>query len=91
MSFPKILDGAHVLYFTQQGPYGMIQYTTGELADFICCLAIGKYDDGKSYYLFGCNADYEVVSDLPLGSIEECMHVANESYDCDILWIAVDQ
>ena len=42
MSFPKILDGAHVLYFTQQGPYGMIQYTTGELADSICCLAIGS-------------------------------------------------
>ena len=89
MSFPKILDGANVLYFTPQSSYGAIYCTTGEIADHICYLAICKYENSNTFYLFGCNWDYEVVSDSLWGSIKECMCNAKDSYGCDISWIAM--
>lgn len=89
MSFPKLLDNASILYQTPENCYGEIYYTTGELAEQILYLAIYKYENDTSYYLFGCNADQEVVSDSPWKSVEECMCVAKGSYSCAISWIAM--
>lgn len=89
MSFPTMLDNASVLYYTPENCYGEVYYTTGELAENIRYLAICKYEDDASFYLFGCNADYEVVSDSPWMSVEECMRIAKNSYDCVISWIAM--
>ena len=89
MSFPKMLDNARVLYYTSEGCYGGVHYTTGELVENICYLAICRYEDDTSFYLFGCNTDYEVVSDSPWMSVEECMRIAEDSYDCAISWIAM--
>ena len=73
MSFPKILDGAKVLYFTPQSSFGSVYYTMGGIADHICYLAICKYenDNDNAVYLFGCNSDYEVVSDSSWGNIKD--------------------
>ncbi len=87
MSFPKILDNAKVLYFTPQSNYGTVYYTTGEIADYICYLAICKYENDNTFYLFGCNSDYDVVSDSSWGSIEECMRIAQTTYNGLISWI----
>ena len=89
MNFPKILDDACVLYYTPQDDYGTVRYTTGEIADYIHYLAICKYEDDIEYYLFGCNAEYEVVSDWPLESVEQCMLVAKNSHDRVISWVAM--
>lgn len=89
MNFPKVLDGAEVLYFTSQSSFGPVYYSTGGIADHICYLAICKYKNGDAFYLFGCNSDYEVVSDSPWGSIKECMRIAKDSYNCEIAWIAM--
>ena len=89
MKFPKVLDEASVLYYTPPNCYGTVCYVAGEIADLICYLAIGQYEHETQYYLFGCNAEYEVVSDSPWESIEECMRVAQNSYDCTITWIAM--
>ena len=88
MIFPETLDNAHVLYFTPQASYGTVCFTTGKIADHICYLAICKYENDNNYYLFGCDSNYDVVSDYPWCSVEECMRVASSSYDCDISWIA---
>lgn len=90
MIFPKFLDEAKVLYFSPQGNYGEVCFTTGEIADHICYLAICKYQDDNSYYLFGCNAHFEVVCDSPWGCIEECMHIATTSYEKGIYWITME-
>ncbi len=87
MSFPKTLDDAYVLYYTPKACFGDVRYTTGKIAAHIRYLAICKYDDGNSFFLFGCNADYDVVSDLPLCSVAECMRVAEDTYDCAVSWI----
>ena len=90
MNFPKVLDNACVLYYTQQDYYGTVRYTTGENADYIRYLVICKYEKDAQYYLFGCNAEYEVVSDSPWESVEQCMLIAENSYDRDISWIAMN-
>ena len=90
MTFPKILDGACVLYYTQHDYYGTVRYTTGEIADRICYLVICEYENDTQYYLFGCNAEYEVVSVSSWESVEQCMLVAVNSYDRAISWIAMN-
>lgn len=85
--FPKSLDGANVLYFTPKGNYGEILYTTGEVAAYIRYLAICKYQNDNSYYLFACDGNFEVVGDSIWDSIEQCISVADSSYDeHSILW-----
>ena len=84
--FPPELDGAEVLLYTPQGNYGSINYPNGDIADHYRCLAICKYSEDDSYYLFCCNENYEVVSDWMGSSIEECMKVAATSYMENIIW-----
>jgi len=88
--FPKSLDHARVLFYTPEDDYGEVYYTTGELAEQIHFLAICKYEDRAEFYLFACNSAYEVVSDSPWDSIEECKSVASNSYDSPISWIAME-
>ncbi len=89
MSFPKLLDNASVLYYTPENGYAEVHYTTGEFAEHIRYFAICKYEDDTAFYLFGCNTEYEVVSDSSWMSVEECMRIAENSYDCAISWIAM--
>jgi hypothetical protein len=90
MKFPTVLDNANVLFCTPQDYYGAVRYTTGEIVDYIRYLAICKYEGDTQYYLFGCNAEYEVVSDSPWESVEECMLVAKNSYNRIVSWIAMN-
>lgn len=86
--FPKALDGATVLYFTEKGNYGKILYTTGEVAAYIHYLAICKYENDNAYYLFDCDSHFEVVGDSVWNSIEECMSVAASSHEeHSIAWL----
>lgn len=91
MNFPKVLDNATVLYYTPQDCYGTVCYTTGEIAEHIRYLAICKYENGTGFYLFSCNADYEVVGDSQWESVEQCMLVAENSHDRAISWIAMNE
>lgn len=86
--FPSFLDNAKVLYHTPAGNYGTVCLTTGEIADHIIFLAICRYPGDSQYYLFGCNAAYEVVSDMPFDDIPACMNAARLSHGEGLLWIA---
>ena len=81
--FPIKLDGAIVLYYTLQDDYGYSVFPNGKIADYYHYLAICKYSD--KYYLFCCDENYEVVSDTPHDSIEECMAIASQCKD-NIVW-----
>lgn len=86
--FPNTLDGANVLYYTPYDNFGEIYWDNGEIAHYVKYLAICKYpnkDDG--FYLFECDAQYEVVGDSLWDNIEMCMGVANSSHGGHILWI----
>ena len=84
--FPKELDGAKVLYYTPRSDYGAMEYLGGEIAAYYRYLAICKYPNDKSYYLFCCDESYEVVSDTVWNSIGECTNVAASSYKENIVW-----
>ena len=86
--FPAMLDNAKVLYYTPAGDYGAVYWTTGKIAEHIVYLAICRYPVGSEYYLFGCNAEYEVVSDIPFDNIPACMNAARLSIQAEISWIA---
>ncbi len=86
--FPSFPDNAKVLYHTSAGSYGTVCRTTGEIADPITFLAICRYPGDRSYYLFGFNAEYEVVSDIPFDDIPACMNAARLSMQTEISWIA---
>ena len=82
-----MLDNAKVLYYTPAGDYGAVYWITGEIAEHIVYLAICRYPASSEYYLFGCNAEYEVVSDSPFADPQECMRAAQFSDRKEILWI----
>ena len=83
--FPIKLDGAIVLYYTSQDDYGYSIFTNGEIADYYRYLAICKYTKDDKYYLFCCDENYEVVSDMLCNSVEECMAMASQ-YKENIVW-----
>ncbi len=85
--FPKTLDDATVLFYTEKGNYGAVNSATGEVSDRVYFLAICKYENANEYYLFGCDENYDVVSDSLWGSVEECQRVAEASCTETPLWI----
>lgn len=85
--FPANLDGAKVLYYTQNGNYGELKLLNGETVDKYSYLAICKYENDEDYYLFCCNKNYEVVNDTVWESIEKCMSIASSSYNEKIEWV----
>lgn len=87
--FPRVLDGAEVIYYTTEDNYGAIRYPNSEIAEIYKYLAICKYSDDEKFYLFCCNKNYEVVGDSVWDSIEECIKVA-ASYHDDIAWIKAE-
>ena len=85
--FPKTLDDATVLFYTEKGNYGAVNSATGEVSDRVYFLAICRYENANEYYLFGCDENYAVVSDSLWGSVEECQRVAEASCTETPLWI----
>ena len=64
--FPKYLDEAEILYYTEKGYYEFTEHDT------ICYFAIAKYKEDNRFYLFGCNSHFDVITDDLCDSIEEC-------------------
>ena len=60
-------------------------FTNGEIADYYRYLAICQYPKDDRYYLFCCDENYEVVSDMLYNSVEECMAIASQ-YKENIVW-----
>lgn len=86
--FPNHLDGAKVLFYSQKGHFGEVNYSTKEKYSDIHYLAICKYGNNSEYYLFDCNEAFEVVGDFPFDSIEECKKSAENSNNGKaIVWI----
>ena len=69
--FPTQLDGANVLMYSQMGDYGVVEYETGEPYDTLCYYAIARYPADSSYYLFGCNSGFDVISDYQCPGIDD--------------------
>ena len=83
-TFPKELDGAKVLYFTERGVFEPVYYLGGEVAHNVAYLAICKYDNDEAYYIFHCDESLEVVADDCWDNIELCKKYMIEY---DVKWL----
>lgn len=80
LSFPKELDGARVLYYSDRGTFDPVYYVGGEIAHNVYYLAICKYDNDNAFYdnafyVFHVDENLEVVADDCWDSIETCMEL----------------
>ena len=87
MTFPDRLDNAKVLFYTEENDFGVLRYTTGEIAARYRFLAICKYDKEDIYYLFKCNGQFEVEMDQDYHTLDACMRSVAEMYGKEISWI----
>lgn len=77
-TFPKELDSAKVLYYTDRGTFEPVYYVGGAIAHNVVYLAICKYDNDDSYYVFHCDESLEVVADDCFESKETCKAVMDK-------------
>jgi len=70
---PKDIDGARVLEWAWSGkrPFGVVRYESGEIAAEIFGLAICCYPNGKTFYRFSCDSQWESEQDSDYQSIKE--------------------
>ena len=85
--FPDALDNAMVLFFTPKGNYGDLFNEDGTVAAHYSYLAICKYFDDNSFYLFMCNEDFEVETDAVFDTIDECMRAKKGNDGGEIRWV----
>jgi hypothetical protein len=83
--FPKQLDGAEVLYYTDKYDFGVVANTDGIDPEYVCYLSICKYKNEDGYYLFLCDENYEVITDDLLYTIKECFEFARYRKE-NIIW-----
>lgn len=71
-SFPRGLNGAKVLYYTDKGNFEPVRYPGGEIAHRVAYLAVCKYDGDEEHYVFHCDESLDVVADDCIGSLTRC-------------------
>lgn len=89
---PNTLSGADVVCFasiTDLHPSGGTTHrVNGEVRQAFAHLAIVKYPDDGSHYLFYCDLAWGVVTDTWQATIDDAMHQAEHEYPgVSELWI----
>ncbi len=75
-----MLDGADVLYLLSSEdnkPFYFVQ--EGDIRHSIMAMAICRYENTGSLYLFKCDAAFEVQADSDVVSVEEAMEIVENS------------
>lgn len=94
MDCPLQLDGAEVLQYTANDGNRILSSVLFEEDDgstrqvHITALAIATYASEERYYLFLCDAEWEVINDYLWDSLDEAVEYAGRHYAVeDIDWI----
>jgi hypothetical protein len=70
-----ILDGAEVIAISKKDDFGVIRYSDNSMPPIpVKYLAICKYENDNSIFVFLCNENYEVEQDSVFDTIEEAKH-----------------
>lgn len=86
---PARLDGADVLHYVVSRRGGFYDIEGAEPPERVVAMAICRYKGSGDLYCFGCNARWDVVSDVDCASIEEGMRIAADQARGEALdWIA---
>ncbi|WNR46852.1 hypothetical protein [Paenibacillus roseipurpureus] len=89
MNVPAELDGAKVIMYIENDkrPFLIMKFEEDDGSQKevpITRMAIAKYENGKGYYLFLCDMNWEVQNDFDFDSIEEAIHCASKSFEVKI-------
>lgn len=95
MDCPLQLDGAEVLQYTTNDGNRILSSVIFAEDDgsthhiHITALAIATYASEERYYLFLCDAEWEVINDYLLDTLDEAVEYAVRHYGVeDIDWIS---
>jgi elongation factor Tu len=80
------LDGAEILAISELGSYGHINIGDTNETIEIAYLAICRYRDSDTVYLFLCDKDFSVEGDLDFESIEKALENANARSKNHVKW-----
>lgn len=85
MNSPSELDGAKVIQCTNNinpNDFGVVLYEeeNPKKEVKITGIAIAKYEDGRGYYLFSCDLNWQVIGDYFFSSLEEAINEASNGF-----------
>ena len=85
-SVPNVIDGARVVMHTpidsRHRPTGnCLQIVDGVATGPASALAICQYDGADGFYLFGCDSDWNTVTDTFHDTVEEAQAQAEFEYE----------
>jgi hypothetical protein len=84
MQPPALLDGAPVIYVADVSrlkPTGhVVHYVDGVLVEHFYRLAIAQYEGKQDAYVFLCDKEWNVVTDLNFASTDECLEFIRTEY-----------
>jgi hypothetical protein len=75
---PNQLDGADVLCWVVSRRGGFYQQSGSDPPITVSAMAVARYADGGPFYLFKCDAGWQVFGDWDCGSVEEARELAAE-------------
>ena len=83
---PGVIDGAKVLLYTpvdarHRHTGGCRNYVAGELAGPAAGLAVCRYEGDPAVYLFGCDEEWNAVTDSWHQTVEEAKSQAEFEYE----------
>ena len=78
-TFPKVIDGAKVLYHTEKRRFEPVYSSGGKIVSKVCYIAICKHND----VAFHIDENLKVVADGCLGGTEDCKRYMTEQ---GIVW-----
>lgn len=88
MNFPTEIDGAKVIIITSNSvsnQYGIVGTINdiNEIIDelTITAIAICQYEGSKEFYLFSCDAEWEVIGDTVYNTFKEAKESAMKDYN----------
>lgn len=77
-SFPRELDGANVLYYTDRGDFVPVYYAGGGICRKVFYLAVCKYQNDDCFYIIHLDEGMEAVADSCFESFDACKKCMNE-------------
>lgn len=83
---PPQLDGAIVLRWTRSQRAGFYELTGPDSPVVVTGMVVARYPNGGPFYLFKCDAQWQVVQDWDCDSLTEAMALGAKATDEPLVW-----
>ncbi len=80
----EFIDGAKVIKLSKRGLYGNVDFKSEMKVVKIEYIAICQYENDDDYYLFACDANFNVLGDSVYDNYENAKKAAKINYEADL-------